>query len=240
MRAHLKSVVPDLKDEAADELPRLDSARMDANIEKKVWDLIKAVNAELERAFPNPMLEKWVKAHSVYLSNMSKKNIKKVAATVGMEIEPMLHDRGLAPWLQNVVDENVGLIRSMTREKQETFKNGLVAMITADAPQDEIRKLIEKNFAFSRAKARMIARDQTGKINGRINQYRQQSLGATRYIWRGSKDERERDDHRRLEGKIFSWDKPPIVDRRTGRRANPGEDYQCRCHAEMVLEDLLD
>jgi SPP1 gp7 family putative phage head morphogenesis protein len=128
----------------------------------------------------------------------------------------------------------------MTRQKQETFKNGLVALITADSPQDQIRKLIEDNFSFTRAKARMIARDQTGKINGRINQYRQESLGATRYIWKGSKDERERKDHRLLEGKIFSWDKPPIVDRRTGRRAHPGEDYQCRCHAEMYLPDILD
>lgn len=45
-----------------------------------------------------------------------------------------------------------------------------------------------------------------------------------------------RADHRRLNGKIFSWNAPPIVDMRTGRRGHPGDDYQCRCVAIPVFE----
>jgi SPP1 gp7 family putative phage head morphogenesis protein len=213
---------------------------MDANIEKKISSLLNTINEALEDAFPDALLAKWAKSMANNVSKNTKRNIVKTTIKVGLDVEPMMHDRGLSPWLQNVVDENVGLIRSIPLKKIESFKNGLVALITADAPYGDIKKLINDHFSGVGVNARLIARDQVGKLNGRINQYRQQSLGAKRYIWRGSKDERERKDHLRLEGKTFSWDKPPVTNRGTGARNHPGQDYQCRCRAEMVLSDILD
>jgi SPP1 gp7 family putative phage head morphogenesis protein len=214
--------------------------RMDANVEKKVSDVLEWVSDELERAFPEPVLQKWARAMTGNVNKTSKKNLKKVASKVDLEIEPMMHDRGIAPWLQNIVDENVGLIKSIPLSHLPTFKNGLIALITADATHTEIRKMIEENFRMTRNKAKLIARDQVGKLNGKINQYRQQQLGGKRYIWRTSEDERVRQRHQDLDGTVHSWEKPPVVDTRTNRRGHPGEDYQCRCRAEMVLEDVLE
>ena len=45
-----------------------------------------------------------------------------------------------------------------------------------------------------------------------------------------------RDSHRHLNGKRFSWNDPPVVDARTGRRCHPGQDYQCRCVALPVFD----
>jgi SPP1 gp7 family putative phage head morphogenesis protein len=247
-KSKLKELVPELKDVAADEIPepqkisRSDSSRMDAgpNIAKKVQDLLASVGEELEDIFPDALLAKWAKSMAGQVNRQAKKQTAKVAKKVGLEVEPMMHDRGLSPWLQNIVDENVSLIQSIPKKKLETFKNGLVALITADAPQDQIRELIDKHFSGVRVNARLIARDQVGKLNGKINQYRQEQLGGKRYIWRGADDERERKDHRKLNGTTHKWSDPPIVDRGTGRRAHPGEDFQCRCRAEMVLEDILE
>jgi uncharacterized protein with gpF-like domain len=36
-------------------------------------------------------------------------------------------------------------------------------------------------------------------------------------------------------GTVFKYSEPPIVDVRTGRRANPGEDFQCRCTANPII-----
>ena len=55
--------------------------------------------------------------------------------------------------------------------------------------------------------------------------------GSNKYKWRTQKDSRVRLTHRKLEGKIFSFDKPPIID---GRPLHPGEDYNCRCVAIPV------
>ena len=51
--------------------------------------------------------------------------------------------------------------------------------------------------------------------------------GFDRYVWTTKKDDRVRPDHARLEGRICSWNDPPVVDLRSGRRRHPGEDYQC-------------
>lgn len=213
------------------------------NINKQVEYLFEDVHAELEKSFPDAQLEKWAKTILGKEVKASKKNMSRLMGVVGVQIEPLLHDRGMGEWLQNRIDENVGLIRSIPTEKEVGFKNALVSLITQDANIGEIQKSILKHIGKSgnvKARARLIARDQVGKFNADMNQYRQQQLGAEEYIWTGSNDSRERPDHRRLNGTKQRWDKPPIVDRRTGRRAHPGKDYQCRCRAKMVVGDILD
>src|SRR5690606_18026343 len=83
------------------------------------------------------------------------------------------------------------------------------------------------------------AREQIGKLNPKIQQERQQAPGAETCIWRTSKDSRVRESHRALDGTTQRWDTPPIVDEKTGRRAHPGEDFQCRCRAEMDVDAVL-
>lgn len=242
MRKGLEDLVPSLRETASSEIPRADSleTRLDANIEKRLRDLFGWVNRQLEREFPEDLLKRWSWYMVDHVNKIGKKSIAKLLGSAKVEAEPLMRDGELTPYFQNVVDENVGLIRSIGRRDLEPFKDQLVYLITSDAPQDTIREAIQRNFGITRNRARLIARDQVGKLNGKVTQYRQQSIGGKRYIWDGVDDGRERDDHKRLNGKVFEWSKPPIVDRRTGRRGHPGEDYQCRCRARMVLEDVIE
>jgi len=88
-------------------------------------------------------------------------------------------------------------------------------------------------------RAATIARDQIGKLNGEMNQLRQTNLGVRRYRWSTSQDERVRDGHRKLNGTIQLWAKPPVVDERTGERGHPGQPIQCRCSAIPIIDDVL-
>ena len=56
------------------------------------------------------------------------------------------------------------------------------------------------------------------------------------YVWTTRKDNKVRPDHARLEGRICNWNDPPVVDLRSGRRAHPGGDYNCRCSAAPLKE----
>jgi uncharacterized protein with gpF-like domain len=55
-------------------------------------------------------------------------------------------------------------------------------------------------------------------------------------------DSRTRESHAFFNGKIYSWDAPPMGWYRTKRgivytrACNPGEDYGCRCVAMPVFE----
>lgn len=249
MREGLEDLLPWLKEEAAAALPvaqpRTDSLtprvnRFDANSEKELRALFDSVRKALVSIFPDSTLRKWAQAMVGSVNRLSKRNTVKTAKAVQADVEPLMRDGELTPYFQTVVDENVGLIRSIPEERLTAFKNKLVAALTRDATQAEIREMIQDNFRTTKAKAALIARDQVGKLNGALNKYRQQQLGGKRYKWRTSNDSRVRHDHERLDGKIFSWDKPPVVNRTSGRRGNPGDDYQCRCWAEMVVEDILE
>jgi SPP1 gp7 family putative phage head morphogenesis protein len=134
---------------------------------------------------------------------------------------------------KSFVSENVALIKSIQEESltkvegviNTGFKNGITV--------DRISQQIEDKFDTSSSRARLIARDQIGKLNGSISRSRQTTAGLTKYIWRTAGDERVRESHEENEGQEFSWDDPPED---TG---NPGEDIQCRCYAEPSFDDIL-
>ncbi|MEQ1890362.1 MAG: phage minor head protein [Alphaproteobacteria bacterium] len=56
-----------------------------------------------------------------------------------------------------------------------------------------------------------------------------QEQPATHYIWRTRGDNKVRAAHAANNGKIFSWDDPPVT-------GHPGEDYGCRCTAEPYIQ----
>jgi SPP1 gp7 family putative phage head morphogenesis protein len=103
---------------------------------------------------------------------------------------------------------------------------------------EELRKTLMDRFGVSKSRADLIARDQVLKLNGQVNQHRQQQVGIMEYTWSTSRDERVRDAHQDLQGKTYRWDTPPDVGR--GRNLNPGQDYQCRCIGIPVAPAWLD
>jgi SPP1 gp7 family putative phage head morphogenesis protein len=138
-----------------------------------------------------------------------------------------------AEWSQNLdlyikewTDENILKLRE-TIEK-ETFGSGLRA--------ESLISDIRKNYGVSKRKAKFLARQETSLLLSKYRETRYTNMGINRYIWRGAMDSRERHDHKILEGKIISWDNPPVVDLNTGRRAHAGEDFGCRCVAVPLVE----
>lgn len=97
---------------------------------------------------------------------------------------------------------------------------------------EDLRDELLERADVSESRAELIARDQTLKLNGAINQARQEGAGIDRYVWSTSGDERVREEHDALDGETFSWDSPP-------EPGHPGQDFQCRCVAIPVI-DLSD
>lgn len=126
--------------------------------------------------------------------------------------------------------------------------------------QDEIQKLrqtVEKNaqegyrfdtlidriqsrYDVSQRKAKFLARQETSLFMSKFRQQRFTEAGYQSYTWSTSNDERVRHDHRHLNGKVFSYNHPPVVDRATGRTGNPGEDFNCRCVAIPKLDVMAE
>lgn len=95
--------------------------------------------------------------------------------------------------------------------------------------------MIRQNYQVSQRKAKFLARQETSLLLSKFRQTRYEDIGSYEYKWSGANDERERPDHKALNNKIYSYSLPPITDRRTGARNNPGEDYGCRCVAIPIF-----
>ena len=91
------------------------------------------------------------------------------------------------------------------------------------------RNHIKKISDVSDSRANLIGRQQLAIVNGAYKASVYKENGVDSYLWVSTGDGKVRFDHRLLDGKVFTYAKGAIVDRKTGRRANPGEDFNCRC-----------
>lgn len=168
------------------------------------------------------------------LSDFNRGQLTRVLSNaLGVDVffnEPYLVAEG-----KRFVSENVDLITSIPTDHLREVKMTVTNAIAQGKTTKETIKEINKRWGDvlkdkPKNRARLIARDQSGKYYGRMNQLRQTELGLDEYIWRTVRDERVRQSHRVKDGKKFKWSEPPAD---TG---HPGEDYQCRCVAEPVVD----
>ncbi len=128
--------------------------------------------------------------------------------------------------------ENTELIKNMNVEQLGKLQSLFMRSLRDGSRSAQIEGEVEKILEGSAKRARLIARDQIGKLNGQLDRYKQTQAGLDSYVWRGVLDERERPEHVEREGKIYQWDDPPID-------GHPGQPVQCRCSPEPNLEPLL-
>lgn len=182
---------------------------------------------------PNRIVKKSVAmgiANEVDVWN-SKEWQKQLRAAFGVNVfnrEPFVNSTLNAFTIKNVslmTDLEVTAINQVAGVVQTGLLEG------SSAPN--IAKQIHERIDVSKSRAKLIARNEVGRLNGKLTGMRQTNLGVTSYIWRTSHDERVRKTHNKLNGKKLRWDRPPA---NTGP---PGQDYQCRCYAEANFDDIF-
>lgn len=141
------------------------------------------------------------------------------------------------PWLKDQLklfaSQNSQLITSLPDQELERVSGIVERGLQEGKPYKEVAKEIKNSFGITDRRAKLIARDQTKKLNSSLTKLRQQELGVEEYIWQTVQDERVRPTHQANNGKKFRWDDPPA---KTG---HPGNDVNCRCIARPVLDHLL-
>jgi SPP1 gp7 family putative phage head morphogenesis protein len=138
--------------------------------------------------------------------------------------------------MREAMENQVHLITSLPREAAiRVHKLTTEALIQASRAK-EIAEEIMKSGKVTKARAMTIARTETSRTASLLLEARAESIGSTHYKWHTVGDSDVRPEHRRLNGKIFRWDDPPIAGKR-GERANPGCIYNCRCWAEPILPE---
>jgi len=100
---------------------------------------------------------------------------------------------------------------------------------------ETIARTLERREGMDARHARLIARDQTNKLNSGITEATQRAAGIDRYIWRATPDGLTRDSHVEVDGLVVSWSSPPPGTGPYDEAAHAGMAIQCRCQAEAVI-----
>lgn len=161
-------------------------------------------------------------------------------AKAAFGVDVAILDRNMGKMIDAWVHENVTRIQSIENEALDQVAAIVAKAYSSNDPINVARakaaEQIEKRFGVSASKARFLAVDQIGTLNGQVNRARQIEMGLTRFRWWSRADGRVRPSHRRLHGDVFSWDDLPTNER--GERIFPGSDYRCRCGAEPVFDEM--
>lgn len=162
----------------------------------------------------------------------------------GIDVFGIVDDLGLREQLDGMIEENIGLIKTIPQDSLQRARNAVTANFRGETlPGGSLMQELQRIGGITKNRARLIARDQTSKLNSSINQARQQSIGVEEYVWRTSKDERvvgnpsglypkgnrKHMNHWDREGKRFRWDSPPPD-------GHPGQAINDRCRAEPVID----
>lgn len=140
------------------------------------------------------------------------------------------------------IKQNVALIKSIPREYFLEIEGEVMRSIQTGRGMADLQPFLEKRYGITKRRAALIARDQTSKATAAINRARMQGLGVKKFKWLHSMGGKEpRPLHKNvLNGNVYSFDDPPVIDERTGERGYPGALINCRCRMIPVIEFKAD
>lgn len=180
-----------------------------------------------------------------FQSNELTKNVKKGIGTIVPISSPWWNDMKKS-W----VETNYILITSNARNFVSKINTLTEQAIVSGWGVNQLKKEIMKvTEDLSEKHCKLLARDQIGKLNGRIAQNQMQEIGLELYIWDTSHDDRVRESHALMQGLLCRWDDANLcsydngktwVERPSGAvRLHPGEDIQCRCDGLVYFPELI-
>lgn len=184
-------------------------------------------------------------------------------------VTPNIFENFLPAMEKRWINDNVSLIRNISDDYRKKISMVISNGVSNDKNMVGIRKEIESlNTEIQGSRAKLVARDQVGKINGQMQKRKQENIGISWYTWETSIDERvvgnpnglypignkKHGDHWALEGKICDWADDTIYadtiqdamkgdwKKRTTQmpKTIPGVEIQCRCFATPIMLDMLE
>jgi SPP1 gp7 family putative phage head morphogenesis protein len=126
-------------------------------------------------------------------------------------------------------------IRKFTDENILSLRKQVLNNTFQGYRAENLISILKNNYSVSENKAKFLARQETNLLVASFREQRYTDAGINKYKWR-IRGFRTRKDHKRLDGKIFLWSEPPVVNRETGERKHPGQDWNCFCTAIPIVE----
>lgn len=206
--------------------------RLDDTKGKTARRAVDRTRAEVEHGFSETAFEGVAESFGKRVSlHQRGELVRQGRAALGIDIS--LIDPSIGRKIDAFVHENVALIKSLQGSALDDLEKIITRAVALGTRSDAVEGEIDDRFDIAARHARQIARDQIGKLNSQITVARHTELGLRSFDWQSVGDSKVRPRHRDLNGKRFTYDRPPPD-------GYPGMPICCRCLAKPVFDDLLE
>lgn len=210
----------------------------DATVGAQAKILMNAMWEKFENLFyvrAKPIAEDVVQTGSKTSKTALSQSLKQLSG--GLSLKTDILTGPLKDIVTASIAENVDLIKSIPAQYHKAVSGAVYRSITTGNGLQDLIPYLDRYKGVTLRRARFIAEDQTRKVFNSINKGRMQKLGVDKYEWlHTGGSQHPRPLHVSVSGNIYSFDKPPIIDKRTGERGIPGQLPNCRCRMVPVIK----
>lgn len=213
---------------------------MDASLADLAQKLLERVQAKFTIMFDNAatsISDRMVKETLANSDRAISVSLKEASQSVTLKMTPrvaQMVDAGAA--------ESTALIRSVPSKYLSQVQGDVMRSITNGNGLQDLVPALEKQNVKTLNWASNVAKDQTRKVYNNINKARMQDAGVNKFEWIHSggsnKPRKFHLDHAPagLNGGIFDFNNPPIIDENTGERGIPGQLPYCGCTMRPIID----
>lgn len=185
-----------------------------------------------------------------FLSRLDRNSARSMSSNIknatGVDLAGQINSSDIDQLLNVKIAENVALITSVKNEYVEDIGKIVRDNILNGERSTRLITEIKERGQVTEARAKLIARTETSKVNAQLGRLRAEALGSKTYVWSTVIDERTRTDHVVMDGKLCRFDDPTVYSDDDGKTWKPrsqiggveilaGDIYNCRCTALPVV-----
>ncbi len=151
-----------------------------------------------------------------------QRQVLKEQAEAALGTDVITLDAEVPSLIAGFVHENVALIRKLQGDTLGHLETLMTRAAATSMSSADLQEAIADRFAKAERHARLIAMDQSQKLNSRITRARHQEIGVDAYWWKHMPRIKPRPHHVARDGLRFQYDKPPYD-------GHPGTQIACGC-----------
>lgn len=243
-RDTLQSLVKRMADETRNKLDRLyDSTTAeeyfaeDASISSKAKKTMRDLWKKYQKLFNQRAVDIATSfANQVDSSSSASVHSSMKKLSGGLSLGTRKLDADTKEIMKASINENVALIKSIPQKYLGRVEGTVMRSITHPEGRNYLTRELAKSYDITKKRAKFIASDQTRKLNQAVSAGRLQKLGVKKFEWVHVSNSHPRELHEKLDGKIFDWDKPPVIQKNPEIRGYPAQLPGCHCEALPVFE----
>lgn len=226
-----------------------DFARKLVIIARHCFHIVRAFDPTdpVQLAFLRHSLDNYASAIRPWAGAVASRMVAEVAARdarawirmsqrMGVRMKEQLLEAPLDAAMAQLTQTQVALITSIPPEAADKVAEWTqIGISSGQRPKEISARIMSEIGGVTKARAMLIARTESSRAASTVTQARAEWVGCTHFRWMSTGDADVRPLHRKLDGRIFAYADPPVVDERTGIRGLPGQIWNCRCVQSPII-----